>query len=102
LKYEKLNDFVEMGLHHVVTIYLICFSHITNTLIGGMILVLHDSGDIFIALCRIFNETYYKKTGISLFVLNIIFWAYTRLLIFPYTIYVISIALPVYAVSPYL
>jgi hypothetical protein len=54
---EKANDYVEMVLHHVVTIYLFCFSHFTNTIVGGVVLMIHDSGDILIGFSRFFAET---------------------------------------------
>lgn len=99
---EKANDYIEMVFHHIVTIYLFAFSHFTNTIVGGVVLLIHDSGDIFIGFSRICSETNYKATTASLFLIALIIFAYTRLLIFPYVIYVSTIKIPVYAVSPYL
>jgi hypothetical protein len=91
-----------MVFHHVVTIYLFGFSHLTNTIVGGVVLLLHDSSDIFIGFSRIFSETKYSKTCATCFTIALLIFAYTRLIIFPYLIYVSTIKIPVFAVSPYL
>lgn len=91
-----------MVFHHLVTIYLFGFSHLTNTIVGGVVLLLHDSSDIFIGFSRIFSETKYSKTCACCFVIALIIYFYTRLLIFPYVIYVSTVKITVYAVSPYL
>jgi len=91
-----------MVFHHIVTIYLFGFSHLTNTIVGGVVLLLHDSSDIFIGFSRIFSETKYSLTCAICFATALLIYAYTRLLIFPYVIYVSTIKITVFAVSPYL
>lgn len=80
-----------MLLHHIVTIYLFGFSHLTNTLVGGIVLIIHDSGDIFICLCRLLGETKYKMIGVTIFVPTLLIYTYTRIIVFPYIIYVNTI-----------
>jgi hypothetical protein len=99
---EKANDYVEMVLHHIVTVYLFAFSHFTNTIVGGLVLLIHDSGDICIGFSRIFSETHNVLAVKIFFSSNCFIFAYTRLLIFPYVVYVSIIKIPVYAVSPYM
>ena len=54
---EKNKDFIEMVLHHFVTIVLIYFSHILNCgQVGIMIAFLHYIADIFVAGAKCFNE----------------------------------------------
>lgn len=49
----KTNDFVEMILHHVTTIFLILFSyHINTTQVGVLVLWLHHWSDIFTSGAR--------------------------------------------------
>lgn len=71
-----------MMLHHLVTIYLCGFSYLTNTLIGGVISYLHNSGDIFVALTRVFSESEYKKTTAISFITTMIVYFHTRIYVF--------------------
>ena len=48
---ERNSDYIEMTLHHIVTLNLIFFSYLTCfTKIGVLILWLHNWSDIFTAL----------------------------------------------------
>jgi hypothetical protein len=99
---EKQNDYIEMMFHHLVTFYLYAFSYLTNTLIGGVVAYIHDIGDIFVSWTRIWAESEYKRTTGYSFVLTILVWIYTRLIMFPMCIYVSTYKLEVYAGSPYI
>ena len=47
---KKRNDFIEMLLHHFVTIFLYEFSYLCNFTVGGSIIMfMHDIADIFTA-----------------------------------------------------
>ena len=90
------SDALEMILHHIVTIFLILFSYLTNfTRIGASILLLHDSADIFLESAKIFNYISktegQKKVGIicdTLFAIFAIVFLITRLILFPrYCVY---------------
>jgi hypothetical protein len=98
---HKAHDYMEMLFHHLTTLYLYGFSYLTNTYIGGVIAIVHDISDILVSFTRIFAESEYKKTTASIFILTLISWAYSRLYILPYIIYVIW-EVPVFAVSPIL
>lgn len=83
------NDFVEMFLHHIVTLLLYGFSYLTMMTAGGaMIMYLHDWADIFAGVVRCFTETtilpmtLFGITGMATS------WAYTRLYVFPNVIWV--------------
>jgi hypothetical protein len=54
---EKSNDFLEMMLHHLCTIYLYGFSYMTNTLIGAVVALIHDLPDVPIAWTRAWSES---------------------------------------------
>ena len=42
------HDYMEMMLHHIVTMFLYGFSYLVNTTLGGaVIMYLHDIADIF-------------------------------------------------------
>ena len=72
-----------MMFHHLVTLYLYSFSYLTNTLIGAVIAYIHDIGDAFVSLTRVFAESEYKKTTAATFTLTLIVWFYTRLWMLP-------------------
>lgn len=100
---DKQNDYIEMMFHHIVTFYLFAFSFLSNQLIGGVIAIIHDAGDIFICINRIYAELHYSKRIMApMFITFMFVWFYTRLMIFPYIIYVATIKIDVYGVSPYL
>lgn len=91
-----------MLFHHLVTIYLFGFSHLTNTIVGGVVLILHDSSDIFIGFARTLSETRFRIFAVISFAISLVIWGYMRLIIFPYVIYVSTVKLRVFTVSPYI
>lgn len=80
-----------MMFHHLVTIYLYTFSYLSNTLIGAVVAYIHDIGDVFVCLTRIFAEMPYILPIIISYFTMVLIWFYTRLTIFPYVIYVATI-----------
>jgi acyl-CoA-dependent ceramide synthase len=77
------SDFVEMTLHHAVTVYLFGFSYIGNLMIGGPVTFLHNWADVTISWTRMWGETrFYKTLGVYSFILAQGVWAYTRLYVF--------------------
>ena len=84
---EKTSDFIEMFLHHIVTLYLFGFSYIFNQHIGSVICFLHDVSDIFVSWTRIWGESNYNiLTGTGLISI-LLTWVYTRILVFGEIIY---------------
>jgi hypothetical protein len=88
MSHPARNDFVEMFLHHVVTILLYGGSYMCNfTRAGASIMFLHDIADIFSSFVRCYTET----NILSLLLVSVagmtLSWAYTRLFVFPYMIY---------------
>ena len=98
---EKSNDYLEMLLHHLCTIYLYGFSYMTNCLIGAVVSLIHDLPDIPIAWTRAWSESEYKTLTAVSFAFSLLVWLYTRLGMLPYIIYVSTVRLEVYTVSPY-
>lgn len=90
-----------MMFHHLVTGYLFAFSYMTNTLIGAVVAYIHDFTDIFISWTRVWAETECKKvTAISFFIGQIV-WSYMRIYWLFQCIYVSTVRLEVYVLSPY-
>jgi hypothetical protein len=89
---EHASDFYEMMFHHIATIALyFCMIYGNGMTTGCYIAYLHDIADIFVALCKTFtslNPTYDIYSVIS-FAGLLSSWAWTRLFVLPYCIYII-------------
>merc|ERR1719329_1914476 len=55
--------------------------------IGAVIAFLHDIADITTPLCKGIGESKYKTATIVGFFINMVVWAYTRIVVFPWIIY---------------
>jgi hypothetical protein len=85
---DARNDFVEMFLHHVVTLILYGFSYMINfTNTGAIVMYLHDWADIFTAFVRCFTETTFTPLSVLSVIGMATSWFYTRIYIFPQIIY---------------
>ena len=98
---HKQNDYLEMMVHHMVTIYLYIFSYMTNTMIGPVVAFIHDTVDVLISFTRVFAESDYKRVTGYTFMLAQIAWAYARIYWLFQCIYVSTVKLEVYVISPY-
>ena len=81
-----------MGLHHIVAIYLYggCYLfHAWN--VGGVIALIHDIADITTGIVKSLAETKFGNATAISFVIHMILWFYTRLLLLPWSIYIIWI-----------
>ena len=86
---------MEMMLHHLITLFLCAFSYMLNmTLVGAIVMFLHDIADIPTQFVRCFSETTKFKTTICSVVGMIVTWFYTRIIVFPYCIYQFFIFYP--------
>ncbi|KAG8734160.1 hypothetical protein FRC10_011927 [Ceratobasidium sp. 414] len=73
------KDFVELVIHHLVTIYLISVSYVVNlTWIGNAVFITMDVSDMFFALSKIFNYLNMNKTKFVAFGWFTIVWSYAR------------------------
>lgn len=87
---EVDNDWREMLLHHISALALypgFIFSNVMG--IGVVLAWLHDIADIFANITRLFNIIDWPVTGVVTFIMVMIVWAYTRLMILPTYIYYI-------------
>lgn len=84
----RTNDFIEMGLHHIVAIYLFGGCYLYNVWeIGSTIAVLHDIADTTTNIIKTLSETNDSKIIGYVFVTHMGIWFWTRLLVLPYLIY---------------
>ena len=86
---SRSDDFIAMGLHHVVTIYLFGGCYLYNNWEQGVtISFLHILADLTTNVAKILSETIYKKTAIFMFVIvHMTVWFYSRCIVLPYIIY---------------
>lgn len=84
----RRNDFIEMGLHHIVSMYLFGGCYMYNQWeCGAVIAFLHDIADIFGNSSKALSDTKYQVTTAVYFVgLHMPVWFYTRCLVLPYMI----------------
>lgn len=85
----RKNDFIEMGLHHIVCICLFGYCYVTNIWeIGAVIAFLHDIADMPTNLARMLGDTRYKYTSAIVFVtMMLTSWFWTRCYVLPHMIY---------------
>ena len=85
----RKNDFVEMGLHHIVTLNLYAGMYLFNIWETGCpIALLHDIADILVNFTKLFSETKYSTIGGVLGGAALMpIWFYTRCLVLPFMIY---------------
>ena len=90
-----------MMFHHLVTAYLYGFSYMTNTMIGAVVAFLHDFTDIFVSWTRIWAETDYKRVTAYSFLFAQVVWSYMRVYWLSQSIWVSTIRLDLFCLSPY-
>eukprot|EP00760_Papus_ankaliazontas_P031184 PhM_4_TR5202/c4_g1_i2/m.50869/K04710/CERS; ceramide synthetase len=82
------SDWIEMGLHHVITVFLLADSMYYNEVrIGVIVLMLNDISDLFVYQCKFWSLLDYKKlTSQVVFPLLCINWFYWRIWFFARTV----------------
>ena len=79
--HPRRRDFMEMALHHIVTIYLLGGQYLFNVWeIGAVISLLHDISGPTTYLLKSLSETNVKKIMPIMVIANMILWFQTRLL----------------------
>jgi hypothetical protein len=79
------NDFMEMLLHHTMTVFLITLAYFMNYVaMSHLVLFTHDAGDVFCYFSKLFVDTKYKVITILLAPGVLVSWGYMRLYIFPF------------------
>ena len=85
---ERRNDFVEMMLHHVLTIVLYTAGYLINCVeLGILVVYVHDWADMFGHFGKCFSETDFKAIQYLNAVTMWLGWLISRLIMFPITVY---------------
>jgi very-long-chain ceramide synthase len=80
----RRSDYIQLLIHHVVTLVLICISfYYSYVRAGVIILALHDLGDIFLYLATTLNKLGYAGLDTVVFAIFAATFYVTRLVILP-------------------
>ena len=78
------NDFIELLLHHLITVILMVFSYMTQySNIGCIVLFIHDWSDIPIAMTRMCTDFKNKIPCVTFFIGILTIFGYSRIFVFP-------------------
>lgn len=78
------KNYIEMLLHHTLTILLVVLGYFFNMQSGASItLLVHDVSDIFVSGARGLMDTNYKKCMLFFYVCLMVSWGYLRLYVYP-------------------
>jgi ceramide synthetase len=78
------KQYMEMLLHHIVTVFLIGLAYFMNYVtISLLVLYTHDIGDFFLNYARVLIDTRFKNLGAFMCIMVLASWGYMRLYIFP-------------------
>jgi len=82
------SDYMEMMLHHIVTLLLIFLSYMSNySTAGAIILFLHDWSDILVSIVKAIADIKVPSWLLGgVFILLMVSWAYTRLYVLPFEV----------------
>ena len=85
---SKRSDFMEMFLHHCVTLMLYFMAYMNTWMkYGSLLMFLHDWADIPTPLIKAFNDTKFKAAMFISAFTNLLVWGYSRLYVYPQVIY---------------
>jgi hypothetical protein len=84
----KRKDWVELGVHHAVTLTLITISYLLRHFrFGLVVLLIHDTSDVFLQLAKIFHYAELSAfTDITFAIFALVFFI-TRLVMLPIVVY---------------
>ena len=89
--HSRRSDFIEMALHHFLSLYLYGGSYLCNAWeCAGVIAFLHDTAAITTDLTKLLTETKYKWATATVFFFHLGLWSYTRMYVYPILIYELS------------
>lgn len=86
----RKSDFVEMLFHHIVSVVLLCGYLMPNAhIVGAFFAVIHDVSDVCINVGRVFQGTKFVPVTATALILCWFSWIYTRLILLPYSIWLL-------------
>ena len=84
----KRNDFLEMGLHDLITITLFAGGHVMGDYCSGLVVIfITDFTDVWVHFAKATCDTHWKKACDFFGFMMWFWWAYCRIFCFPVCIY---------------
>jgi hypothetical protein len=84
----RKQDFIELGLHHLICLILYCGCYMINVAeLSASFGLMHDIADLPLAFTKILAETKYKLQTALLFTITTCIWAWTRCIALPVIVY---------------
>jgi hypothetical protein len=81
----RRSEFMELLLHHVLTLLLLTIAYLLNFLpIAGLISFSHDIPDCFLYLSRVFVDTKHKTLAICIFMCLLVSYLWGKLTVYPF------------------
>jgi acyl-CoA-dependent ceramide synthase len=84
---RKHKSFIELAMHHMITMYLLVLSYMANIQSGALVLFIHNVSDVGITQSRILLDTKYRSILPLSVYYSIGSWFYFRLFCFGILIY---------------
>ncbi|XP_015926266.1 ceramide synthase 6 [Parasteatoda tepidariorum] len=83
----KRKDFMQMFVHHIVTILLLTFSWTSNLFrVGSLVLVIHDFADVPLEAAKMAKYVENQRVADASFAVFTVAWIISRLGLYPYRI----------------
>lgn len=80
----RRSDYLQMMLHHLVTIVLLSMGYTVNFVRAGTLIILtHDTADILLELGKLFRYAQWSTSVTFVFIVFLCTWIGTRLVFFP-------------------
>uniref|UniRef100_A0A8C7DXL4 Ceramide synthase 3 n=1 Tax=Naja naja TaxID=35670 RepID=A0A8C7DXL4_NAJNA len=93
----KRKDFMAHVVHHFAALGLMFCSYSANYLrLGTLVMIVHDSADVWLEAAKLFNYAHWDNTCSVLFVIFAVMFFITRLILFPCWILRATIYYPVF------
>ncbi|XP_010609388.1 ceramide synthase 3 isoform X2 [Fukomys damarensis] len=98
----KRKDYVAHVVHHLAALSLMSFSWCANYIRSGtLVMIVHDTADIWLESAKMFSYAGWKKTCNILFLIFTVVFFITRFIIFPFWILHCTLIMPLYYLEPF-
>ncbi|XP_053127748.1 ceramide synthase 3 isoform X2 [Hemicordylus capensis] len=93
----KRKDFKAHVVHHFAALGLMFCSWSANYVrVGTLVMIVHDTADIWLEAAKMFNYAHWENTCSTLFIIFSIIFVITRLILFPFWILRATMWYPIY------
>lgn len=84
----RKNDYIEMGLHHIVALFLCVGAYLSNIWETAILVAfVHDMAEVVVKTCKSLAETHFRNLTFSMFLYLNAIWLYTRIFCYSQFVY---------------